>query len=85
MAESVARPAIHALEEMFARDWSLGDLCRAMGADATDRLALEMLFLVDDPSIRLGEMAEKLDRAFGVSEGFFKRIEDAWIGGQGKS
>lgn len=74
-------PATAVLEEMLERNWCFGDLLTAMDADVTDRVALELLLLVGptESNMRLGIMAEKLDRAFDVSPGFFANIEKEWL------
>lgn len=78
MADRVPHASVYALEEMIARNWRFSDLCRAFGADEIDRVALQMFFLVQEPGALLGEMAERLDTAFGVTTGFFQSLEDQW-------
>ena len=80
----VAHPMVYVLEEMIERDWRFSDLCKAVGGDAVDRLALEMCFLVQGTNVRWGDMAEKLDRAFGVSPGFIAGLEKQWLDDQAK-
>jgi hypothetical protein len=78
--DRAVHPAVFmVLEEMFAREWSLGDLVSAMNGDAMDRLAVEMLLLVQESGLRLGVMAEKLARAFGVSTELFENLEKQWL------
>jgi hypothetical protein len=79
MSDRAPHPSIHALEEMFEREWSLGDLCRAVGGDyGPTRLELEMFLLLRDPGLLLGQMAARLDKAFGVGDGFFQALENAY-------
>jgi hypothetical protein len=78
----VPHPMVYVLEEMIERDWRFSDLCEAAEADAVDRAALEMCFLVQGTNVRWGVMNERLDRAFGASPGFFAGLEKQWLDDQ---
>lgn len=68
-------------EEMLERDWSLSDISSRMGGAnereiQADHLALHMYLIVANDGCLLGdETSGKLDKAFGVSAGFFANME----------
>ena len=66
-------------EEMRCRNWGLGETAVRMGGDSwrADRTWLKV-FIRDQPDIPLGEYAEKLSVAFGLSAEFFERFHEAW-------
>lgn len=81
-------PSTFILEEMAERGWDAGDLALAMAAAGSDEsaslweLAFQMYAEVGptDPSCRLGEeMAGLLDKTFGLSCGFWQRMENTWL------
>lgn len=80
-AVNTPHPSIHALEEMFERRWTLDDLCFAIDGTQETRLTLELFFLVgpSEPNMQMGKLCEELDKAFGVSLGFFAKLEAGWL------
>ena len=44
-------------------------------------LSLDMYLNVGpkEPGLRMGETASEFDRVFGVGDGFFARLEEAWL------
>lgn len=78
----VFHPSVFIQEEMDARGWSRDDLALRMGGDfATDRLALEVYFILQHKrSMRIGDkFARQLARAFDVSPEFFLNLERIWL------
>ena len=47
------------------------------------RLSVEMYLDVgpDEPGMRMGETSSEFDHVFGVGDGFFVRLEAAWLSG----
>ena len=83
----VPHPSHTVREELEARHWTLDHLAtvmtdpREMREWGINRLALDFFMEIGAmiPCMRMGAMAAQLDRAFGVSEGFFARLEAAWL------
>jgi plasmid maintenance system antidote protein VapI len=65
--------------EMSEQDWTPNDVAQAMGGDiAVNRLILDLVFAIDDPTLHLGDdTAEALGRAFDVPAAFFLSLEHA--------
>lgn len=77
-------PSEFVKEELEARGWTLDDLAMRMATSEWGliRLTLDMFMLVspDDANMRIGEdMDRQLCAAFGVSQGFFLRLETQWL------
>lgn len=61
-------------------------MAAAMAATDADqpgicRLKLDLYLEVGpgDDRLRIGETARQVEAAFGLSDGFFQRMEDAWL------
>ena len=67
-------------DELDARGWTLEYLAHQMGGDyGLNLLSLQMLYAVHDPNLLLDKATDDgVARAFGVSEGFFTRLYEAW-------
>lgn len=83
-------PATFIQEEMDARNWTRDRMAVAMAAvDAKDpgicRLELDLYLDVgpSDDRLRLGKTGRSFAVAFGLSEGFFVRMEAAWLAARG--
>lgn len=73
-------------EEMEARGWIAAELAKLIPYSNDEEfnvnlLAIEMYLEVGPTTaaVRLGDLAGKLDLALGLSEGFFARLEQAWL------
>lgn len=82
----IPHPSEYVREEMEARGWTMHDLAVRMTLHdfEVNQLALEMYFAVGptDAHAHVGDtMDAQLCRAFGVSQGFFTRLEKAWRDG----
>lgn len=92
-----AFPVGHYLrDELAARGWSVQEFVTRMTPVQSveqrgfDMLAVDFLLNVDDPAMRMGDMAEPMAKALGVSVEFLTNLERAyveWAAGQigGKS
>lgn len=68
-------------DELNSRGWSLQDLASRMKGDyATNLLALELLWCVNDVNCHMGRMADDIADALGVSRGYIKNLDKAWRG-----
>jgi plasmid maintenance system antidote protein VapI len=77
---NIPHPSELLLEEIEERGWTLDRFAVEMGGDAAlNRLALDMWIAVKSPKCLLGDMSEQFSQAFGVSPGFFARLEQRWI------
>ena len=72
--------ASYLAEEMEARGWTSSDVGVRMGGEtALDTLTVDLLLAVQDDNLIIsGDTYRALERAFGVSEGFFERLDSAW-------
>jgi hypothetical protein len=80
-------PSVFITEEMEARGWDRQDLVARMGGDAfAQSLALAMYLDLgpDEPGIRLGDMADDIGQAFGVSGDIFTGLERYWLDWKGE-
>jgi hypothetical protein len=70
-------------EEMEARGWRTEDVVARMSADADEfvvnLLALDLMMCVQDDKLLVGDRQfAGLAKAFGVSEEFFRNLDDMW-------
>lgn len=67
-------------DELDARGWTLEHLAHQMGGDyGLNLLSLQMLYAVHDPNLLVDEETDRgIARAFGVSDGLFIRLHEAW-------
>ena len=77
-------PSTFIQDELDARGWTRADLANRMGAESCVRnlLVLDMYFEVGPTrtNCRLGEKTDaQIAQAFGISPGFFLRLEAAWL------
>lgn len=76
-------PSVFIQEEMDVLGWSCADLANRMGMESCvrNKFALDLYFAAGptNPSLRLGDVAERLGRAFGVSPDLFWGLEAAWL------
>lgn len=78
--------ASYLAEEMEARGWTSVDVGLRMGADDSSAddlgkniLVVDLLLAVqDDKLVIKPDLYRQLERAFGVSEGFFERLDAPW-------
>lgn len=76
-------PAEFIADELAARNWTSADAAIRMPGDiAINMLALDLYLAIRNPNLRLGDLAEKLGVAFGVSPKFFANLERAYLSGQ---
>ena len=72
-------------EEMEARGWTTGDVALRMGGRTAydiglDQLSFELLLCAQDEQVAVTDgIFAKLDKAFGVSAGFFSRLHEPWV------
>ena len=82
LAEPPPHPSVFIQEEMDARNWDRWALARRMGGDSgLNRLCLDLYFEVgpEKTNMRLGDTADKLAVAFGMSAEFFRNLEALWL------
>jgi hypothetical protein len=78
-------PSTFIREEMLARGWSIDRLAVAMAQASGGNpslMKLEVQFYLEiapSSDLRLGATGVAISRAFGLSDGFFDRIESAWL------
>lgn len=79
-------PSTFIVEEMMARGWTSDHLAVAMAMHSKHdacicKMKIDMYLTVapQDDRLRLGETALEIERAFGVSDGLFTRLEQAWL------
>ena len=75
-------PSLFIKEELEARDWTIGELARAMPGDyGINFVALEFYLDLgpEEPGLRMNNMAADISRAFGVDPDFFSNLERAWL------
>jgi hypothetical protein len=72
-------------EEMDERGWTAGDVGIRMGGKTLEEhgkniLVVDLLLAVtnDDRLVISPELYRELEAAFGVSEGFFERLDEGW-------
>ncbi|TXH08616.1 MAG: hypothetical protein E6R03_17870 [Hyphomicrobiaceae bacterium] len=67
-------------EEMEERGWTSFDVAARMGSDmAVDALFVDMVLVIDRPNAVISvHDYRRLEKAFGVSEGFFERLDADW-------
>lgn len=69
-------------DEMLARKWTTEDVAIRMGNGrdlARDLLCLDLIVAVPDKNLLIGdEMIEGLSNAFGISQTFFRKIDEQW-------
>ena len=72
-------PAQLIAEELEERGWDIRDLVGFMGPEeerAVNHMSVELVLYIDDPRAFIGpDLGAKLDRAFGLSEGFFDQLD----------
>lgn len=72
-------------DEMDARGWTRDRVALRMGGDfGINKLALDMLMEIHDVNVILGQQANDLSRAFGVSAQYFHNIHNGWLADQAK-
>ncbi|MBP2232865.1 plasmid maintenance system antidote protein VapI [Azospirillum agricola] len=71
--------------ELEARGWSVQEFVirmhpiQSVRQRSIDMLAVDFLLTVDDPGLRMGEMAAPMAKALGVSVEFLTNLEDAYV------
>ena len=85
-------PASFIQDEMDALNWTRDRMACAMAAAVAGdpgvcRLKLDLYLDVgpNDDRLQLGDTAREIDLAFGLSPGFFHRLEAAWLLARGKA
>ncbi len=78
-------PATFIEEEMKARNWTR-DRMAATNADDPGMCRLKLDLYLDvgptDARLRIGKTDSQISAAFGLLDGFFQRMEDAWLAAQ---
>lgn len=84
-------PSVLVVEELEERGWDRDRLASEMVRGTDDsygvvRLSLDFFFEVGptDPYCQMGRvMCAQMDRAFGTSDGFFQRLQGAYLDSRG--
>jgi plasmid maintenance system antidote protein VapI len=72
-------------DELEARGWSIQEFVTRMfpiqsvRQRSIDMLAVDFLLTVDDPGLRMGDMAGPMAKALGVSVEFLTNLERAYV------
>ncbi|WP_376960177.1 hypothetical protein ABNQ39_20960 [Azospirillum sp. A26] len=72
-------------DELEARGWTVQEFVTRMfpiqsvRQRSIDMLAVDFLLTVEDPSLRMGDMAEPMAKALGVSVDFLTNLERAYV------
>lgn len=82
-------PATFIQDEMDAQNWTRDRMAAAMAMHSDKdasfcRLKLDLYLDVgpSDARLRLGDTGREISLAFGLSEGFFNRLEADWLAAQ---
>lgn len=82
MIAEAFHPSEYIKDELEARGWSISDLAKRIPGDyGVNHLAIEMYLDCgpEEPDMRMGDMAEQIATAFGVSCTLFRNLENAWL------
>lgn len=66
-------------ETALERGWSIWDLAHRMGGQANVNVLALQLCTMNDPSLRIGSMADQLALAFGSSATLWWDLETRWL------
>lgn len=82
-------PSSFIQDEMTARNWTRYRMAIAMAASSAGDPSISLLCLDlylevgdDYANLRLGDMADEIAGAFGISRDFFINLENAWLAAQ---